>query len=114
MVAVVGQPSQIVASGECGHIQCLQREDVCSQSRRDVESDDAAREHVSNERDVGEALPRSNVGDSTTQSRRGVAAVKRRFTRSSGFSPAGSDLVVNTRLLRLTPRKPGDCMILPV
>jgi len=63
MVRVMSQPGQIPARGERCHVQCLQRQNVCSESRGDVEADDLSGEHVGDERDIGEALPCPDIGD---------------------------------------------------
>jgi hypothetical protein len=62
MVAVMRQPGQIPACSERSHVQRLQRQGVRVQGRGDVEANDPAREHIGNERDICEALPRPNVG----------------------------------------------------
>ena len=58
MVGVVSQAGEIAACRERGHIQCLQRQDVSPEGSGGVETDNVAGEHVSDERDIGEALPR--------------------------------------------------------
>jgi hypothetical protein len=63
VIAVMGEPGQIPRGGERGHVQCLQRQNVRFQGGGDVEADDLASEHIGHERDIGEALPGSNISD---------------------------------------------------
>ena len=111
----MGQAREVVAGTPRGHVEGLHRQDVRLQRCGNVEAHDPTREDVRDKGDLSEPRPGGETYvTSATQSRRGAAAVNRRWTRSVGLSAAGSDFVVKTLFERFTPRNPTDRMIRPV
>lgn len=85
--------------------------EVSFEGRCDREADDPAGKHISDECDIGGAGPGARLGDVDDPKSAPYVGDEAAPNKTFGFHPRRSGLVVDTRLLRLTSRKPNDRMI---